>query len=391
MKRLLPVGPLFGALGALLLLPPLSGCGPKSGTAASAQDTTGENAPVALASAPASGGSAAFSGSSTNPSKTDLQMALGNPDKATTSASNAEHYLLRRSQYALSYNDTLRFPNWVSWHLIKADIGSEPRGAFTPDPDLPRTFTKITPSDYTNSGYDRGHNCPAKDRSANPTDSKAVFYMSNMTPQQHGMNAGPWEQLESYSRDLTGENELFITCGHGFSDKKRKTIGTDKIAVPDFGWKIVVVVPKGAGNPVSRITPTTRVIAVRMPNISTIIKNDWRQYRTSVQDIESATGLTFFDALPKVTAEALKNRVDFDMSAPPKGKRTEAETLPGPKSGGDTQTVAPPANATGQVWVNTKSKAYWKPGTEYYGKTKQGKYMTEADAIKAGYHAAGGQ
>jgi hypothetical protein len=49
-----------------------------------------------------------------------------------------------------------------------------------------------------------------------------------------------------------------------------------------------------------------------------------------------------------------------------------------------------PAVGNGQVWVNTKSGAYWKPGTRYYGKTKQGKYMKETDAIKSGYHAAGG-
>ena len=41
------------------------------------------------------------------------------------------------------------------------------------------------------------------------------------------------------------------------------------------------------------------------------------------------------------------------------------------------------------VWVNTDSGVYHKPGTRYYGKTKQGKYMTEADAQKAGYRAAG--
>jgi hypothetical protein len=40
------------------------------------------------------------------------------------------------------------------------------------------------------------------------------------------------------------------------------------------------------------------------------------------------------------------------------------------------------------VWVNTDSKIYHKPGSRYYGKTKQGKYMTEADAQKAGYRAA---
>ena len=45
----------------------------------------------------------------------------------------------------------------------------------------------------------------------------------------------------------------------------------------------------------------------------------------------------------------------------------------------------------GQVWVNTKSGVFWRVGTRYYGKTKEGKYMSEPDAIKARYHAAGGQ
>jgi hypothetical protein len=47
-----------------------------------------------------------------------------------------------------------------------------------------------------------------------------------------------------------------------------------------------------------------------------------------------------------------------------------------------------PAKGTGMVWVNTDSNVYHKPGTRWYGKTKKGKYMTEADAIKAGYHPA---
>ena len=49
---------------------------------------------------------------------------------------------------------------------------------------------------------------------------------------------------------------------------------------------------------------------------------------------------------------------------------------------------AAPANGNGMVWVNTDSGIYHKPGSRYYGKTKQGKYMSEADAIKAGYRAA---
>jgi hypothetical protein len=51
--------------------------------------------------------------------------------------------------------------------------------------------------------------------------------------------------------------------------------------------------------------------------------------------------------------------------------------------------TAPPQK--GMVWVNTGSGVYHVEGTKYYGKTKQGKYMTEADAQKAGYHIAKGE
>jgi hypothetical protein len=69
-------------------------------------------------------------------------------------------------------------------------------------------------------------------------------------------------------------------------------------------------------------------------------------------------------------------------------KKTASPT-PGPVAN------QPPAKASnpgtpgnGQVWVNTESHVYHKPGSRYYGKTKQGKYMSEADAIKEGDHAA---
>ena len=56
------------------------------------------------------------------------------------------------------------------------------------------------------------------------------------------------------------------------------------------------------------------------------------------------------------------------------------------------QPKAPASNpgtpGNGQVWVNTDSHVYHKAGSRYYGKTKQGKYMSEADAIKEGDHPA---
>ena len=74
-------------------------------------------------------------------------------------------------------------------------------------------------------------------------------------------------------------------------------------------------------------------------------------------------------------------------AAKPAPSTTPAASAPAAKPAAAQQTR--PANSTGMVWVNTDSGIYHKPGTRYYGKTKQGKYMSEADAIKAGYRAAG--
>jgi len=72
----------------------------------------------------------------------------------------------------------------------------------------------------------------------------------------------------------------------------------------------------------------------------------------------------------------------------PAASPSTTSAFPAQASATPAKPQTPPANATGVVWINTDTGVYHKQGTRWYGKTKHGKYMLEADAIKAGYKAA---
>lgn len=246
--------------------------------------------------------------------QTDLQAQLGNPSGATADATNHNHYLVSRPQYWLDFSDSLGNPNWVSWDLTTGDVGSAGRSNdFEPDTSLPAGFYQVTTADYNGVGninFNRGHMSPSEDRTDNTTDNLAVFLMDNILPQSADNNQGPWEVFESYCRSLASAgNELLITSGGSLYDGTSR-IPSGKAAIPAYTWKVVVVVPNGSGTAASRITPTTRVIAIKMNNVNGIRSNPWQNYIVSAGQIEADTGLTFFTSLPSSTATALRQEVD---------------------------------------------------------------------------------
>jgi endonuclease G len=78
--------------------------------------------------------------------------------------------------------------------------------------------------------------------------------------------------------------------------------------VPSNCWKVVVVLPVGS-NDVSRVSSSTRVIAVNTPNLNSL-SSDWGTYRTSVDAIEAATGYDLLSAVPMNVQAALENNTD---------------------------------------------------------------------------------
>jgi endonuclease G len=290
-------------LALVLLL--VAGCGPPPGGGGDPAAPKGSE-PQAGAAEETEGGRASRAG---NP---NVRFGLPAPAKADPEGSR-EAFLLRRPQYVLSYNAKTRTPNQVCWRLRAEDIGTTPRSAFEPDPALPKGLIAcVTSHDYDGAGFDRGHMCPAKDRSATPEDSRAVFYMTNIVPQSPASSQKGWERLEDYCRRLAKEGKvLYIACGpHGQGGAGKngpaEEVGKGrKITVPHALWKVVPVLPDEAAEP----RRNSRVFAIVMPNNQTV-GLDWTKYRTTARKVESLTGFRFFRNIDPETAEALRDHLD---------------------------------------------------------------------------------
>ena len=171
----------------------------------------------------------------TLPSAPSVHLALGTPVDADPS----DDEVMVKPEYALSYNRARNATNWVSWELNASYLGSahRHRGRFLPDETLPSSWYRVRHEDYSGSVYDRGHILPAEDRTRTPEANLATFRLTNVLPQRHELNVGPWLRLEEYCHALAAKEgrELYIVAG-GIFGAHPETIGHG-VSVPDAFFK----------------------------------------------------------------------------------------------------------------------------------------------------------
>ena len=215
--------------------------------------------------------------------------------------------ILKRKGYTVSYNSETKNPNWVAWHLTKSHTyGSFQRREEVFSEDESVKAPRATNNDYFNSRYDRGHMCPAGDNKWDKEAMTQSFLFTNICPQNHGLNKYEWNDLEIQCRDWAREyGAVDIVCGPLYSskggrykvgsshDSQQKTIGRNKVWVPDAFFKVVLC-RQGRPKAIGFVYRNEGVKQLKTEAVRT------------VDEIEALTGIDFFPALD----DDMENRIE---------------------------------------------------------------------------------
>lgn len=214
--------------------------------------------------------------------------------------SDGREQILKRTGYTLSYNKQTMLPNWVAWTISAERLdgpAKRPQRAFHEDTDVPEP--RAVDMDYVNSGYDRGHMCPAADNKWSREAMYESFLLTNICPQNHNLNIGDWNEMENQCRRWAEEyGKIYVVCGPILYKGKHKTIGRHKVVVPEAFFKVVL-----------RTGETPQAIGF-------IYKNEKGNrpkgdYVNTVDDVERITGIDFFPALPDDVEKEVEAQADL--------------------------------------------------------------------------------
>ena len=207
--------------------------------------------------------------------------------------------ILKRVAYTASYNSDLRIPNWVAWQLTGVHTEGKNKRAgvkFHEDTDVP--MPRAVDFDYVRSGYDRGHLCPSADNRWDAIAQEQSFLLTNVCPQDHNLNVGDWHELENLCRKWAKTyGSIYVVAGPVLFKGKHKTIGKNKVTVPEAFFKVVLCME---GKP--------KAIGFVYRNESGNRPKSY--YVNTIDDVERITGIDFFPALP----DNVENEVETTSS-----------------------------------------------------------------------------
>ena len=196
--------------------------------------------------------------------------------------------VIQRTGYTLAYDKKTKTPQWVAWELTKEETkgNHERTDKFLPDPNV--EGAKVVTTDYTGSGYDRGHMAPAGDMKWSKKAMEESFYMSNICPQIHHLNTGDWNELEANTRKWARRyGSVYVTCGPIYNGSQRtQYIGKNRVKVPDAFFKVILI----------QSPKKTCALGFFFENEAG--QRPLNEYLVSIDYLEQTTGIDFFPSLP---------------------------------------------------------------------------------------------
>src|SRR5690606_22889160 len=152
---------------------------------------------------------------------------------------------------------------------------------------------------YKNSGFDRGHLCPAGDRTFSFEAYNQTFLTSNISPQDRDFNSGIWNRLEQKVRFWAEKYDGVYVVTGGILKGKMETLGDEKVSVPNEFYKIVLDASDG----------NYKAIAFVIPNKPS--NESFYEYAVSIDEIETKTGIDFFPKLPDTLENEMEQKIDL--------------------------------------------------------------------------------
>ncbi len=200
--------------------------------------------------------------------------------------------------YSLSYSEAHEQSEWVAYELKKAHLSNtnHKRPYFEIDKAVKSGAANWR--NYKNSGYDRGHLCPAGDRRFTKEAHDETFLTSNISPQEHSFNSGIWNKLEQKVRYWAKKYDgVFVITG-GVLNGDMKSIGDENVSVPNQFYKVLIDVNSG----------DTKMIGFLLPHQDS--DKPLYEFVVSVDKIENLTGIDFFPELE----DLIENKLEASSS-----------------------------------------------------------------------------